>query len=146
MKRESGIYFFLTICFLRTGNDLLKFVPCFTRNSSLYFFSSAENVLKCYMCTSLSNEDCNSDLITNTLQPTECTADNMVEWQKRIQQHKLFNPITWVFEIDESHYQNKITSDNMACAKMVLNSKYVKDLAPSVEHNRHGIQLVYANS
>lgn len=74
------------------------------------------------MCTSLSNEGCGSNMTTK-LQPVECTGSKIVEWQRRIQQHKLLNSVAPFFEVDEilQHYQG--APQDMACAKMVLNSK-----------------------
>ncbi|KAL6433796.1 hypothetical protein ACFW04_005792 [Cataglyphis niger] len=79
------------------------------------------DVLKCYMCTSLSNDSCGSALTTRSLQPVECTGTKIVDWQRDIQQHRILNKITGLFEIDEAlrHYPG-IPRD-MACAKMIFN-------------------------
>ncbi|XP_018308914.1 uncharacterized protein [Mycetomoellerius zeteki] len=80
----------------------------------------SEDVLKCYMCTSLTNEDCGSDMTTNLLQPMECTGNKMVEWQRSIQQHNVLNPLARLFEVDDmlQHYQSP--PKDTACAKMVI--------------------------
>ncbi|KYQ51645.1 hypothetical protein ALC60_09232, partial [Trachymyrmex zeteki] len=83
-------------------------------------FFCTEDVLKCYMCTSLTNEDCGSDMTTNLLQPMECTGNKMVEWQRSIQQHNVLNPLARLFEVDDmlQHYQSP--PKDTACAKMVI--------------------------
>lgn len=72
------------------------------------------------MCTSLSNEDCGSNLTTK-LQSVECTGNKIMEWQQRIQQHNVLNLVTSFLEIDKilQHYD----AQDMACAKMIFNSK-----------------------
>ncbi|XP_050455808.1 uncharacterized protein LOC126853784 [Cataglyphis hispanica] len=79
------------------------------------------DALKCYMCTSLSNATCGSALTTKSLQPVECTGTKIVDWQRDIQQHRILNKITGLFEIDEAlrHYPG--VPRDMACAKMILN-------------------------
>ncbi|KYM96147.1 hypothetical protein ALC62_13198, partial [Cyphomyrmex costatus] len=87
-------------------------------------FFYIEDVLKCYMCTSLSNEGCGSDMTMNSLQPVECTGNKIVEWQRSIQQHKILSPVARLFEVDDmlqQHYQG--SPKDTACAKMVMNSK-----------------------
>ncbi|XP_018402692.1 PREDICTED: uncharacterized protein LOC108779727 [Cyphomyrmex costatus] len=82
----------------------------------------SEDVLKCYMCTSLSNEGCGSDMTMNSLQPVECTGNKIVEWQRSIQQHKILSPVARLFEVDDmlqQHYQG--SPKDTACAKMVMN-------------------------
>lgn len=74
------------------------------------------------MCTSLSNEGCGSNFTTK-LQPEACIYNNIIEWQRRNQQHKTLNPIAQFFEVDEilQHYQG--APQDMTCAKIILNSK-----------------------
>ncbi|EGI62569.1 hypothetical protein G5I_09135, partial [Acromyrmex echinatior] len=86
-------------------------------------FSYTEDVLKCYMCTSLSNNGCDSDMKANSLQPLECTGNNMVEWQRSIQQHKVLNSLARLFEVDDmlQHYQSP--PKDTACAKMVIKTE-----------------------
>lgn len=82
------------------------------------------DVLKCYMCTSLSNDSCNSSLpATNSLEPVECTIPKIAEWQRTISQHKILKLVANLFEVDDSHHHYQANTP-MACAKMVLNSKY----------------------
>ncbi|KYN32728.1 hypothetical protein ALC56_13007, partial [Trachymyrmex septentrionalis] len=92
----------------------------------IFFYT---DVLKCYMCTSLSNDGCDSDMKTNSLQPIECTGSNMVEWQRSIQQHNILNPLARLFEVDDmlQHYQGP--PKDTACAKMVIKSKYIFSVA-----------------
>lgn len=81
------------------------------------------------MCTSLTNEDCGSDMTTNLLQPMECTGNKMVEWQRSIQQHNVLNPLARLFEVDDmlQHYQSP--PKDTACAKMVIKSKQLQVFA-----------------
>nr|XP_012235614.1 PREDICTED: uncharacterized protein LOC105679884 [Linepithema humile] len=83
----------------------------------------SENVLKCYMCTSLSDENCGSGLTVHSLHPVECTLPKMIEWQRIIKQHNIPRSFAPLFEVAES-LQNYRTPHHMACAKMVL---YVGD-------------------
>ncbi|XP_011698825.1 PREDICTED: uncharacterized protein LOC105456462 [Wasmannia auropunctata] len=78
----------------------------------------SEHALKCYMCTSLSNEGCGLDFTTNSLQPVECTNSNIMEWQGRIRQHNNFTSMEWLFNDNIS--QQSILQD-MACSKIILN-------------------------
>jgi len=76
------------------------------------------------MCTSVSNKGCGSNLTTNSLQPVECTGSKIVEWQQDIQQHNVLGSVARLFEVDENmmlYYQG--LSQDMSCAKMILNSK-----------------------
>ncbi|XP_018308915.1 uncharacterized protein [Mycetomoellerius zeteki] len=88
--------------------------------ASIFIITVYSDVLKCYMCTSLTNEDCGSDMTTNLLQPMECTGNKMVEWQRSIQQHNVLNPLARLFEVDDmlQHYQSP--PKDTACAKMVI--------------------------
>ncbi|XP_029660216.1 uncharacterized protein LOC115233777 [Formica exsecta] len=78
------------------------------------------DVLKCYMCTSLSDEGCGS-AFNNSLQPVECTVNKIFEWQRDLQQHRTLSKIVSLFGIDEALQHSQRTPQNMACAKMVLN-------------------------
>ncbi|XP_017758439.1 PREDICTED: uncharacterized protein LOC108549532 [Eufriesea mexicana] len=78
----------------------------------------SDETLKCYMCTSLTNPGCDIDPKAHKIEPVECTVNNMIEWQKSVQRHQILNPISTIFEIDNSqHYQ---ATAPMACAKMTL--------------------------
>ncbi|XP_071634648.1 probable RNA-directed DNA polymerase from transposon X-element isoform X3 [Temnothorax longispinosus] len=92
----------------------------------IHFNKKKKNALKCYMCTSLSNEGCGSNLTTK-LQPMECTVNNIQEWQRSIQQHNGLKSVASFFEVDEifQHYQD--APQEMACAKMMIfnNSKII---------------------
>lgn len=103
VERDKTISFFL-------WNDLL---------SMLFFI---DNVQKCYMCTSLTNDGCGSELIPSLVEPTECTENNMIIWQGQIKQHNVLNSIVWLFEISEprQHYEG---AQDIACLKMTLNGK-----------------------
>ncbi|XP_072767426.1 UPAR/Ly6 domain-containing protein CG9338 [Anoplolepis gracilipes] len=82
------------------------------------------DVLKCYMCTSLTNEGCNSSAVTtHSLLLKECTLTEMAKWQDRIKQHKVFKSITGFFNIDQPMQQHETyhQGSHMACSKMVLN-------------------------
>ncbi|KYM81740.1 hypothetical protein ALC53_07733 [Atta colombica] len=80
----------------------------------------SEDVLKCYMCTSLTSEDCDSDMKTNSLQPLECTGNNMMEWQRSIKQHNVLKPLARLFEIDDTLLYYQSLSKNTACVKMFI--------------------------
>ncbi|KYN22441.1 hypothetical protein ALC57_05160, partial [Trachymyrmex cornetzi] len=88
----------------------------------IFFYT---DVLKCYMCTSLSNDGCDSDMRTNSLQPLECTSNNMVEWQRSIQQHNVLNPLARLFEVDDMSQYYQGSPKDTACAKMVIKNKYI---------------------
>lgn len=80
----------------------------------------SDQSLKCYMCTSLMNEGCETDPKAHNLEPVECTLGQMVDWQRNVQQHNVLNAISGIFEVDNlQHYQATAPRD-MACAKMVL--------------------------
>ncbi|XP_018359934.1 PREDICTED: uncharacterized protein LOC108759133 isoform X2 [Trachymyrmex cornetzi] len=88
--------------------------------TSIFIITVYSDVLKCYMCTSLSNDGCDSDMRTNSLQPLECTSNNMVEWQRSIQQHNVLNPLARLFEVDDMSQYYQGSPKDTACAKMVI--------------------------
>ncbi|KAH0949022.1 hypothetical protein HN011_009100 [Eciton burchellii] len=94
------------------------------RRIAILFIASAlivmvhSDVLKCYMCTSLS-KDCESNMVGKSVQPVECTWDKMFQWQKNIGQHKILSSIAHLFEVDET-FQHYPSPPSMACAKMIL--------------------------
>lgn len=92
-------------------------------NDLLSIFSFIEDVLKCYMCTSLSNESCGSNFTTNSLQPVECTDNKIMKWQISIQQHNVLNKVAQLFKDNEILQYHQGVLQDMACAKMILNSK-----------------------
>jgi len=75
------------------------------------------------MCTSVSNKGCGSNLTTNSLQPVECTGSKIVEWQQSIEQHNVLGSVARFFKVDEMLQYYQGFSQDMACAKMILNSK-----------------------
>ncbi|GAB1860245.1 Protein quiver [Camponotus japonicus] len=87
---------------------------------SAFVVAVHSDVLKCYVCTSLTNEGCNSTLTTTSLQPVECTVRKMVEWQTVIKQHRILKSIVRIFEVDETPHLH-VTPSNMACAKTIIN-------------------------
>ena len=79
-------------------------------------FDFTDDKLKCYMCTSLTDPSCDTDLSTEDIK--ECTLNNMDSFKQRIQQHNDLNKIAVIFEVDKSQYYQ--ASAPMACAKMIL--------------------------
>ncbi|KAL2735564.1 hypothetical protein V1478_003204, partial [Vespula squamosa] len=78
----------------------------------------SHDILKCYMCTSVTDKDCGDDIIkSQTIKPMECTMEEMTKWQNIIQQNKLLTPIFSIFAVDNPQ-QNKKILKNMACAKV----------------------------
>ncbi|KAK2587851.1 hypothetical protein KPH14_003948 [Odynerus spinipes] len=78
----------------------------------------SDDTLKCYMCTSVTDEDCGDDITkSHKLEPTECTISKMTKWQRSIQQNKILHPIFSIFAVDDpQHDQSQLK--NMACAKV----------------------------
>ncbi|XP_016904141.1 uncharacterized protein LOC107992642 [Apis cerana] len=76
----------------------------------------SDEKLKCYMCTSLTDPSCDTDLSTEDIK--ECTLNNMDSFKQRIQQHNDLNKISVIFDVDKSQYYQ--ASAPMACAKMIL--------------------------
>lgn len=77
-------------------------------------------VLKCYMCTSFSNDGCEADTIGKSLQPVECTVTKMLEWQRSILQHEVLSKIAHLFEVDETLQDYRRLPQHLACAKMLF--------------------------
>ncbi|XP_070172664.1 uncharacterized protein [Polyergus mexicanus] len=88
--------------------------------SALLVAVHSDRVLKCYMCTSLSEKGCGS-AFNSSLQPVECTVKKILEWQRDLQQHRILSKIVSLFGIDEALQHSPRTPQDMACAKMVLN-------------------------
>ncbi|KAG7205530.1 hypothetical protein KM043_007508 [Ampulex compressa] len=80
----------------------------------------SDETLKCYMCTSLTNEGCGTDPKAHNLEPVECTLSKMGEWQRNIQQHNILNSIASIFEVDNTQNYPVSAPKDLACAKMVL--------------------------
>lgn len=93
------------------------------RSNLLSIFPFVEDVLKCYMCTSLSDEGCSSNLTTNSLQPVKCTDKKIMEWQISIQQHNVLSKVALLFKDNEILQYHQGVPQDMACAKMIFNSK-----------------------
>ncbi|CAK9801623.1 hypothetical protein ANTQUA_LOCUS2929 [Anthophora quadrimaculata] len=81
----------------------------------------SDEILKCYMCTSLTNAGCDTDPKAYDIEPVECTLNNMVEWQQTVQKHSVLNAMSNIFDVDNSQYYQATAP--MACAKMVFNDK-----------------------
>ncbi|XP_076686472.1 UPAR/Ly6 domain-containing protein CG9338 [Andrena cerasifolii] len=75
-------------------------------------------ILKCYMCTSLTNPGCDTDPKAHNIEPVECTLNHMGELQRTVQQHSGLSAISYIFDVDNS--QHHPTAGPVACAKMVL--------------------------
>ncbi|KOC65617.1 hypothetical protein WH47_01652, partial [Habropoda laboriosa] len=78
----------------------------------------ADEILKCYMCSSETHSGCDTDPKAHNIEPVECTLNNMVLWQQAVQQHSVLKQISNIFDVDNSqHYQ---ATAPLACAKMAV--------------------------
>ncbi|XP_043259782.1 uncharacterized protein LOC122401611 [Colletes gigas] len=93
-------------------------IPVLIVGFALVLVVRSDEKLKCYMCTSLTNEGCDTDPKAHDIKPVECTMKNMVDWQLNVQQYGALSAISRIFEVDNS--QQYQTAAPMACAKMVL--------------------------
>ncbi|XP_025988860.1 uncharacterized protein LOC105195946 isoform X2 [Solenopsis invicta] len=98
---------------------MLRIIAVLFLVSTFILTVQTDNVLKCYMCNSLSNESCGSDMTMSLLQAVECTDNKIRDWQRSIQQHNDLKSIVQLFAFDEisQHY----SATPIACAKVILN-------------------------
>lgn len=87
-------------------------------NVECVFFDFADEPLKCYMCTSLTNPGCDTDPKAHNIEPVECTLTHMADWQGTVNQNNDLKAISHIFEVD--NFQHSQSPGPMACAKMVL--------------------------
>ncbi|XP_046822031.1 uncharacterized protein LOC124425565 isoform X2 [Vespa crabro] len=96
------------------------------RNFTIFFVVLApfflvvrsDDILKCYMCTSVTDKDCGNDITkSKAIEPTECTMEEMTKWQNTIQQNKLLTSIFSIFAVDNPRHDQSMLK-NMACAKV----------------------------
>ncbi|KAI4504331.1 hypothetical protein M0802_000802 [Mischocyttarus mexicanus] len=79
----------------------------------------SDDALKCYMCTSVTDKDCNNDIIkSKTIEPKECTMENMIKWQKGIQQNRIIKPVFDIVTFDDPQNHGQSMLKNIACAKV----------------------------
>ncbi|XP_033367031.1 uncharacterized protein LOC117243545 [Bombus vosnesenskii] len=90
-------------------------------NLAFVLTARADKNVRCYVCTSLTHPNCETDPKAHNLELVECTLDQMLDWKLRIQQHKALTWAAPIFDVDDLDHQLVAP---MACAKMILKDKY----------------------
>ncbi|KZC08921.1 hypothetical protein WN55_00312, partial [Dufourea novaeangliae] len=81
-------------------------------------FTFTDENFRCYMCTSLTNPGCDTDPQAHNIEPVKCTLNNMKDWERTVQQHRVLSSLSHIFDVD--HSWNHQAYAPLACAKMVL--------------------------
>ncbi|XP_043591399.1 uncharacterized protein LOC122571554 isoform X1 [Bombus pyrosoma] len=81
----------------------------------------ADKNVRCYVCTSLTHPNCETDPKAHNLELDECTLNHMVDWKLKIQQHKALEWAASIFDVDNLDPEPVAL---MACAKMIFKDKY----------------------
>lgn len=111
------------LCTISFDNDQIVSTDSPPPPSIFFFFSfRADNILKCYICSSMGEEECGNWLNTSTPlplpQPVECIPEKIRSLTKIKDQHAIIGKYMKYLDIanDQTHYH----SGNMVCTKMIF--------------------------